>query len=240
MVEGAFSDSIIKKAREGNLLEINTVQIRDFSKEKRNRVDEKVYGGGSGMLLQVDPIKNAINSVKQAGSRVVYLSPRGKRLNQEKVVELSTYEHIIMLCGHYEGVDQRLIDNYVDEEISIGDFVLTGGELPAIVLVDAVSRYVGGVLGDDGSLVEESFENSLLEYPQYTKPRVYQDDTVPDVLLSGNHQNIKDWRYQKSLETTYKVRKDLFYKHLLDVLKFGDKKSISELGRAIKKAELED
>ncbi len=234
MVKGAFSESILKRAREEELMDVNTHQLRDYSEDVRKRVDDTTYGGGSGMLLRVEPIKRAIEDVSTDEAHVVYMSPRGKRLDQEKVIELSEKKHLVILCGHYEGVDQRVIDSYVDEEISIGDYVLTGGELAAVVLVDAVSRFVDGVLGKEHSLVEESFENNLLEYPQYTKPREVDGVSVPNVLLSGDHQKIDFWRYAKSLEITYEVREDLFYKHLIMVLSKGDKKDVRRLSDALK------
>ncbi|PID82901.1 MAG: tRNA (guanosine(37)-N1)-methyltransferase TrmD [Clostridiales bacterium] len=237
MVKGAFSESILKKAIDKNVIDINLVNIRDFSKYKHKRVDDSPYGGGSGMLMMIEPLKYAIESVASDKSHTIYLSPRGSRLNQEKVIELSEKKHLVLVCGHYEGIDERFIDKYVDEEISIGDFILTGGELAATLLIDATSRYVGGVLGKDESLCEESFENNLLEYPQYTRPSVYDGVSVPDVLLSGNHNNIEFWRYVKSLEKTFEVRPDLFYNHLLKTLKNGDKASVKKLSDAIKNSE---
>ncbi len=234
MVNAAFSESILKRAKEEQLLEINAHQLRNYSEDKRKRVDDTTYGGGSGMLLRVEPVKRAIEDVASPDAHVIYMSPRGRKLDQEKVIELSEKKHLVILCGHYEGVDQRVIDSHVDEELSIGDYVLTGGELAAVVLVDAVSRYVDGVLGKDHSLVEESFENHLLEYPQYTKPREVSGQEVPEVLLSGNHQKIDFWRYSKSLELTYTMREDLFYKHVMDVLSKGKKNDVRKLSDAIK------
>ncbi len=201
--------SIIGRATEKELLEINLINIRDFSKDKHKKVDDTPYGGGAGMVMMPDVVYDAYNSIlDKEKAKVIYLSPQGKVLNQKKVVEFSKQEHIILLCGHYEGIDQRVLDEIVDEEISIGDYVLTGGELPAMVLIDSVSRYVEGVLKED-STKEESFTNNLLEYPQYTRPEVFHGKSVPEVLLSGHHENIKKWREEKSIEITEKKRPDL-------------------------------
>lgn len=203
-----LKQSIISRATQKNLIGINLVDIRDFSEDKHNKVDDTPYGGGAGMLMKPDVVYRAFESVKSENSRVIYLSPQGKTLNQTIVKRLSKEDHLILLCGHYEGIDQRVIDKIVDEEISIGDYVLTGGELPAMVLIDSVSRYVSGVLSDE-SLDSESFSNGLLEYPQYTRPEVFEGVKVPEVLLSGHHENIKKWRHDKSLENTFKKRPEL-------------------------------
>ena len=200
--------SIISRAAKKNLIEINLVDIRDFSEDKHNIVDDTPYGGGAGMLIKPDVVDRAYESVKSEDAKVIYLSPQGKTLNQSIVKSLSKENHLILLCGHYEGIDQRVIDKIVDEEISIGDYVLTGGELPAMVLIDSVSRYVSGVLSDE-SLDSESFSNGLLEYPQYTRPEVFDGVKVPEVLISGHHENIKKWRHEKSLENTFKKRPEL-------------------------------
>ena len=175
--------SIIGRACEKELIQINIINIRDFSKDKHKKVDDTPYGGGAGMVMKPDVVYDAFKSLKTKNAKTIYLSPQGKTLNQEKVKLLSKEENLILLCGHYEGIDQRVLDEIVDEEISIGDYVLTGGELPAMVLVDAVSRYVEGVLNSE-STVEESFSNGLLEYPQYTRPEIFLDKKVPEVLLS--------------------------------------------------------
>lgn len=203
--------SIIGKAVEKNLIEINTINIRDFSKDKHKKVDDTPYGGGAGMVMKPDVVYDAYSSVKTDNAKVIYLSPKGKTLNQEKVKELSKENHIILLCGHYEGIDQRVLDEIVDEEISIGDYVLTGGEIPAMVLIDSVSRYVNGVITKE-SVEEESFSNGLLEYPQYTRPEIFLDKKVPEVLLSGHHENIKKWREEESLKITKQNRPDLLKK----------------------------
>lgn len=203
-----LKQSIIKRASEKKLIDINLVNIRDFSEDKHNKVDDTPYGGGAGMLMKADVVDRAYNSVKSENAKVIYLTPQGKTLNQKIVKDLSKQEHLILLCGHYEGIDQRVLDKIVDEEISIGNYVLTGGELPAMVLIDSVSRYVEGVLSD-GSTDEESFSNGLLEYPQYTRPEVFNDVKVPDVLISGHHENIRKWRRERSLENTFKKRPEM-------------------------------
>ena len=200
--------SIIGKAIEKNLIKINLINIRDFSKDKHKKVDDTPYGGGAGMIMKPDVVYDAYQSIKDKNAKVIYMSPQGKPLNQKKVEELSKENHFIILCGHYEGIDQRVLDKIVDEEISIGDYVLTGGEIPAMVLIDSVSRYVEGVLKED-SIKEESFSNGLLEYPQYTRPEVFEGMKVPEVLLSGHHENIEKWRKEKSLEITKKKRPEL-------------------------------
>ena len=206
-----LQESIIGRAREKEIIEINLINIRDFSKDKHKKVDDTPYGGGAGMVMKPDVVYDAYASVKDEKAKVIYLSPQGKVLNQEKVKELSKEQHLILLCGHYEGIDQRVLDEIVDEEISIGDYVLTGGELPAMVLIDSVSRYVEGVLNDE-STAEESFASNLLEYPQYTRPEEFHGNKVPEVLISGHHENIKKWREEKSLEVTKRKRPDLLEK----------------------------
>ncbi len=200
--------SIIQRANKNGLIDINLVNIRDFSKDKHKHVDDTPYGGGAGMIIRPDVVYDAYNSVKDKDAKVIYLSPKGQLLNQEKVKELSKEKHLILLCGHYEGIDQRVLDDVVDEEISIGDYVLTGGELPTMVLIDSVSRYVQGVLSKD-SISEETFSNNLLEYPQYTRPEIFRGKEVPEVLTSGNHQKINEWRNKQSLIETYLKRPDI-------------------------------
>ena len=203
-----LKESIIGKAIEDKKIELNLINIRDFSKDKHKKVDDTPYGGGAGMVMKADVVYDAYEHIKDESAKVIFLSPQGKTLNQNKVKELATEEHIILLCGHYEGIDQRVIDEIVDEEISIGDYVLTGGELPAMVLIDSVSRYVEGVLSKD-SIKEESFTNNLLEYPQYTRPEIFHGIKVPEVLLSGHHENIKKWREEQSLKNTLLKRPNL-------------------------------
>ena len=201
--------SILERAQKNGNIDINLINIRDFSKDKHKKVDDTPYGGGAGMVIRPDVVYDAYNSVEnRENAKVIFLSPQGKTLNQQKVEELSKKEHLILLCGHYEGIDQRVLDKIVDEEISIGDYVLTGGELPSMVLIDAVSRYVDGVLNIE-SIKEESFSNNLLEYPQYTRPETFLDEKVPEVLISGHHENIRKWREEQSKIITNKKRPDL-------------------------------
>ncbi len=204
----SLKTSIIGKAVEKKLIDINITNIRDFSEDKHKKVDDTPYGGGAGMIMKPDVVYRAYQSVKENNAKVIYLSPQGKTLNQQKVEDLSKESHLILLCGHYEGIDQRVLDKIVDEEISIGDYVLTGGEIPAMVLIDSVSRYVEGVLKQT-SIQEESFSNGLLEYPQYTRPEIFEGEPVPEILLSGHHENIERWRKEKSVEITQKKRPDL-------------------------------
>ena len=220
----ALDESIIGRGKEKGLIDINLINIRDFSKNKHKKVDDTPYGGGAGMVMEPTVVYDAYCSVKEPNAKVIYMSPQGKTLNQQMVQDLAKEENIILLCGHYEGIDQRVIDEIVDEEISIGDYVLTGGELPAMVLIDSVSRYVEGVLKED-SIQEESFTNGLLEYPQYTRPEIFLGKRVPEVLLSGHHENIKEWRRNQSIINTYLKRPDL-----LKEIKLSDKeqKMLSE------------
>ena len=216
----ALDESIIGRGKEKGLIDINLINIRDFSKNKHKKVDDTPYGGGAGMVMEPTVVYDAYCSVKEPNVKVIYMSPQGKTLNQQMVQDLAKEENIILLCGHYEGIDQRVIDEIVDEEISIGDYVLTGGELPAMVLIDSVSRYVEGVLKED-SVQEESFTDGLLEYPQYTRPEVFLGKRVPEVLLSGHHENIKKWRRNQSIINTYLKRPDL-----LKEIKLSDKEQI--------------
>ena len=207
-----IKQSVIGKAVEKELIEINLINIRDFSKDKHKKVDDTVYGGGAGMLIRPDVVYDAFQSIeKENDAKVIYLSPKGKLLSQEKVEELSKEKHLILLCGHYEGIDQRVIDEIKPEEISIGDYVLTGGEIPAMVLVDSVSRYVSGVITNE-STSEESFSEGLLEYPQYTRPEEFLGKKVPEVLKSGHHENIRIWRRKESLKETFLKRPELLEK----------------------------
>ena len=192
----ALDQSIIGRAKEKNLIEINLINIRDFSKDKHKKVDDTPYGGGAGMVMKADVVYDAFKSIDSSNAKVIYMSPQGKKLDQSKVIELSKEEHLILLCGHYEGIDQRVIDKIVDEEISIGDYVLTGGEIPAMVLIDSVSRYKEGVLATE-SIQEESFSNGTLEYPQYTRPEVFEGIKVPEVLLSRKSQRNRKMEKRK-------------------------------------------
>lgn len=212
MCEAVLSESIIGRARERGFVDIHCVNIRDFTADKHNRVDDAPYGGGMGMLMQAQPIYDCYQSLcENAEERphLVYMSPQGQTLTQEKVKSLAKIPHLVLLCGHYEGVDERILDEIVDEEISIGDYVLTGGELPAMVLADAVCRMLDGVLPNDEAKSLESHYNGLLEYPQYTRPPVWHGVSVPDVLLSGHHENIEKWRHEQSLLRTFLRRPDL-------------------------------
>ncbi|MEG2720588.1 MAG: tRNA (guanosine(37)-N1)-methyltransferase TrmD [Oscillospiraceae bacterium] len=212
MCENVLKESIIGRARENNYVTINTINIRDYTLDKHNRVDDAPYGGGMGMLMQTQPIYDCyMDLCEKIGekSHLVYMSPQGKTLTQEKVKELSKLSNLAILCGHYEGVDERVIEEIVDEEISIGDYVLTGGELPALVLADSISRMLEGVLANDEAKELESHYNSLLEYPQYTRPYEWHSKKVPEVLISGHHANIEKWRREKSLERTLLRRPDL-------------------------------
>ena len=209
--------SIIGKALEKQIIDINLINIRDFSKDKHKNVDDTPYGGGAGMVIRPDVVYDAYSSIKDDNAKVIYMSPQGTVLNHKKVIDLSKENHLILLCGHYEGIDQRVLDEIVDEEISIGDYVLTGGELPAMVLIDSVCRYVEGVISSE-SVSEESFSNNLLEYPQYTRPEVFNGVKVPEVLLSGHHENISKWRREKSIENTKNKRPDLLNKREKDTL----------------------
>ncbi|MFV0519166.1 MAG: tRNA (guanosine(37)-N1)-methyltransferase TrmD [Lachnospirales bacterium] len=211
MITDGLNHSIIKKAQENNIISIDAIDIRDFTKNKHKKVDDYGYGGGAGMIMSCEPIYNAYKSLElKENTKVLYMSPKGKTLTQNLVKELAKEEELVILCGHYEGVDQRIIDEIVTCEISIGDYVLTGGELPAMILIDSISRLIPSVLNKDESHQNESFENNLLEYPQYTRPVDFLGRLVPEVLLSGNHQNIEKWRKEQSLEITKDRRLDLF------------------------------
>lgn len=214
MFNSLMSESIIGRAREKGIIEINPINIRDFTKNKHKRVDDYPYGGGSGMVFMNQPLFDALESLTENSnnSRIIYLTPKGKTYNQEIAKNLSNEENLILLCGHYEGIDQRIIDEWVTDEISIGDYVLTGGELPAMVLIDSIARLIPGVLGKNESFTEDSFYNGLLEYPHYTRPSDYKGRKVPEVLLSGNHRLIDEWRTKESLKITMKRRPDLISK----------------------------
>ena len=211
MFESVFSASILGRAVQQGLLEIRTTDIRPFSASKHRNTDDYPFGGGAGMVMMAQPIMDAMKTVQadMPGARRIYLGPRGRRLTTALARELAQEKELILLCGHYEGVDQRALDTCVDEEISVGDYILTGGETAAIVLVDCVSRFVPGVLGSAESPEEESFSEGLLEYPQYTRPRELDGMQVPEVLLNGDHAKIREWRRRKSLELTLRLRPDL-------------------------------
>lgn len=212
MCETVLSESIIGRAREAKLVEINCHNIRDYTEDKHNRVDDAPYGGGTGMIMQAQPIYDCYMALTENGKipyHLVYMSPQGKTLTQEKVRELAKMENLALLCGHYEGVDERVIEEIVDEEISIGDYVLTGGELPAMVLCDSVCRMLPGVLKNEDAYTKESHFDGLLEYPQYTRPAVWRGREVPEVLLSGHHENIGKWQEEQSYKRTLEKRPDM-------------------------------
>ena len=212
MCEAVLGESIIGRARKAGAVDIRCRQLRDFAFDKHKRVDDSTYGGGMGMLMMAEPIALCYESIcEELGEKphFIYMSPKGKTLTQSKLRELSEHENICILCGHYEGVDQRVLDMYVDEEISIGDYVLTGGELPALVLTDSLARLQKGVLSDDECFELESHYDGLLEYPQYTKPQVWRGVGIPDVLISGHHENIRKWRRERSIVETAEKRPDM-------------------------------
>ncbi len=217
MVENYFQYSILKRAVEGGIVTVNTINPRDYTENKHKKVDDIPYGGGAGMVLMPQPYVDAYTAIKkQENSTTIMLSPQGEPLTDKIVNELAEYEQIIMLCGHYEGFDERIRNIIKPREISIGDFVLTGGELPALCLIDSVSRKIEGTLGRIESADEDSFSNGLIEYPQYTRPRDFRGYKVPEVLLNGNHKDIKEYRYQQSLERTKIKRPDLYEKYKKD------------------------
>lgn len=219
MCESVLNESIIGRARKAQKVELECHNIRDFANNKHNKVDDMPYGGGMGMVMAAEPIYNCYKSLykeEENKPHLIYLSPKGATLTQKKVVELSRLDRIVLLCGHYEGVDERVLEEIVDEQISIGDFVLTGGELPALCLADAVCRMLPGVLSDDLCFEDESHFSGLLEYPQYTRPANWNGREVPEVLLSGNHAEIAKWRRKQSLEITRKLRPEMFEKIELD------------------------
>ncbi len=212
MCEAVLGESIIGRARRSGKIEINCHQLRDFAFDKHRRVDDTTYGGGMGMLMMAEPIALCYEHIcEEVGEKphLIYLSPKGKVLTQQKLKELSQYDNVCLLCGHYEGVDQRVLDRYVDEEISIGDYVLTGGELPALVLTDSLARLQPGVLSGDECFEMESHYDGLLEYPQYTKPQVWRGEEIPEVLYSGHHENIRKWRREQSIVQTAEKRPDM-------------------------------
>ena len=233
MCETVMNESIIGRAQKAGKVEIVCTNIRDYANNKHNKVDDTPYGGGMGMVMAAEPIYNAYKSLYNEGEEkphLVYLSPKGKTFNQKRAVELSTLPRLVLLCGHYEGIDERVIEEIVDEEISIGDFVLTGGELPALVVADAVCRMLPGVLSDELCFSEESHFSGLLEYPQYTRPAEWMGREVPEVLLSGNHKNIENWRRCKSLVLTMEKRPDMLKSEDLSEM---DKKLLNKMENAL-------
>ena len=215
MFDAVLGESIIKRAKEKGVVEINVIDLRLFSKDKHRKVDDKPFGGGPGMVMNAEPFFEAVNYIRKKTkdvrlkTRIVLLGPKGRKFDQALAAKLSKYEHIVFLCGHYEGIDERVAGHLADDEISIGDFILTGGELPAMVIIDGVVRLLSGALGDEDSCKDESFTENLLEYPHYTRPADYNGMKVPDVLLSGDHEKIKEWRKKEAVKLTRKKRPDL-------------------------------
>ncbi|MCI5605572.1 MAG: tRNA (guanosine(37)-N1)-methyltransferase TrmD [Clostridia bacterium] len=232
MFEAVLGDSIIGRARENGLIQMNFIDIRDYTQNKHRKVDDYPYSGGGGMLMSPQPIYDAYMSVAKGleyKPMTIYMSPQGKVFNQKMAVDLSKERHIVILCGHYEGVDQRVLDEIVDMEISIGDFVMTGGEIPAMSVIDTVARLIPGVLSSEGAYENESHFNGLLEYPQYTRPAVWHNKEIPEILISGHHANIEKWKHEQSLINTYNKRPDMLKKAELS------KKDIEFLGLYEKK-----
>lgn len=215
MFDAVLGESIIKRAQEKGIVEINTIDLRLFSKDKHRKVDDKPFGGGPGMIMNAEPFFEAVNYIRKKTkeqrlkTKIILLTPKGRKLDQALALKLSKYEHMVLLCGHYEGIDERVSEHLVDDEVSLGDFVLTGGELPAMVIIDSVVRLLPGVLGDKDSSKDESFSESLLEYPHYTRPSDYNGIKVPKVLLSGDHEKIKEWRKKEAVKITRNKRPDL-------------------------------
>ncbi|MDP8253194.1 MAG: tRNA (guanosine(37)-N1)-methyltransferase TrmD [Candidatus Kaelpia aquatica] len=212
MFEPVISESILKRAQEKELVDINLHDLRDWTSDKRGTVDDRPFGGGPGMVLKPEPIFKALNELRREDSHVILLGPSGKRLEQSYLVELKTRSHIILICGHYEDVDERVRKHLIDQEVSIGDYILTCGELPAMVIIDSLIRLLPDVLGNEDANELESFSRGLLEYPQYTRPADFNGWSVPDVLLSGDHKEIEQWRLKKSLDKTERLRPDLYDK----------------------------
>lgn len=212
ILHGALGHSITKRAQDSGLISINCIDIRDFSGNKHRRVDDYPYGGGAGLVMRPEPVYDSYMSIKDRlspSTKVIFMSPTGRKFSQKEAEQLAKEDDLVLICGHYEGIDQRVIDEIVTDEISIGDYILTGGEVAAVVVIDAISRLVPGVLGASESLMFESFTDNLLEYPQYTRPQEFRGRAVPDVLMSGHHKEIEKWRAQKSLEVTILKRPDL-------------------------------
>ena len=230
MCEAVFSESIIGRAKSAGIISVEAHNIRDFANNKHNRVDDAPYGGGMGMIMSAQPINDCIKAVigdDAQKPRVIYLSPKGKTFDQKKAIELSKLDRIVLLCGHYEGVDERVLEKCVDEEISLGDFVLTGGEIAAVAVADAVCRMLPGVLSEDICFEDESHFDGLLEYPQYTRPAVWHGREIPQILTSGNHEKVRQWRRKQSLRRTKARRPDMYEK--LDLSSKQDKKLLKEM-----------
>ena len=227
MFSPVTTDSILGRAAEKGILDIRLTNIRDFTKDRHNRADDYPFGGGGGMVMMPDPVFGAMEHIGARGRKVIYMSPKGRILDEAKIRELAQLDDFVILCGHYEGVDQRILDYWEAEEISIGDYVLTGGELPAMVLIDSVARLVPGVLGNENSALDESIYSGLLEHPQYTQPRSYREMEVPEVLLNGNHKLIDLWKFREALKLTKERRPEMFAEyvsHRNDINEDGTKK----------------
>lgn len=254
MIEQGLNNSIIKRAAEAGHLSINAVNIRDYTLDKHNKVDDYPYGGGAGMLMQAQPVYDAFKALVKEHvengrptPRVVFMTPQGRTFKQEIAQELAKEEELIFLCGHYEGIDERVLEEIVTDELSIGDYVLTGGELPAMVVIDTVARLIPGVLNNEESANDESFAGNLLEYPQYTRPEVWHDKSVPEVLMSGHHANIAKWRHEQAVERTRVKRPDMYEKYMEELeaylrehppkKKRRKKKTVSEEGKNISSSE---
>jgi len=220
MFKPVLSESILKRAQEKGLVEINLHYLRKWTEDKRGTVDDRPFGGGPGMVLKLEPIYKALQELQEEGSFVILMGPQGRRLEQRLAIELASKSHLIIISGHYEGVDERVRENLIDMEVSIGDYILTCGELPAMVLIDCVVRLIPGVLGNEYANEFESFQNYLLEYPQYTRPAEFNNWRVPEVLLSGDHKKIERWRYAMAIKRTKKLRPDL-YRRFLELRKKG-------------------
>ena len=231
MIEPVAEASMLGRASRNGILSIRAVNIRDFTQNKHRKTDDTPFGGGAGMVMSAQPVFDALRSVNAGDKRILYMSPRGRKLDRGLIADLATEENLVILCGHYEGIDERIIDYWKPEEISIGDYILTGGELAALVVIDSVARLIPSVLGNQESHMEESVYSGLIEYPQYTKPRVYEGMEVPEVLLSGNHRLIHLWKFEKACEITKERRPDLWDAFIKDVssLTKDEKKIVARL-----------
>ena len=231
MIDPVVNASMLGRASKNGILNVNTVNIRDFTLNKHKKTDDTPFGGGAGMVMSAQPVFDALRSVSAEQKRIIYMSPRGRKLDKQLITELAAEESLVFLCGHYEGIDERIIDYWHPEEVSIGDYILTGGELAAMVVIDAVARMIPSVLGNEESHMEESVYSGLIEYPQYTKPRVYEEMEVPEVLLSGNHKLIHLWKFEKACEITKERRPDLWQKFLKEAksLTKDEKKIVARL-----------
>ncbi len=242
MIRSVFSESILGRASEKGIVSLNAVNIRDFSKDKHKKTDDYIYGGGPGMLMFPQPVYDAYLSLSvPEGTRVVFPTPVGRTFDQKMAAELAKEEELVFLCGHYEGIDERVIEKIVTDRVSVGDYVVTGGELPSLMIMDAVSRMIPGVLGNEGSFSDESFYDHLLEYPQYSRPEEWEGMRVPEILLSGDHKKVDEWRLEKSIEVTKEYRPDLYEKWAAEHEEYfikKAKKEEKERKKALKKAKM--